>query len=383
MTTPVLMPQMGLEVSGATIVGVLVTVGDEVVADQPLFEVETEKATTEIAAPCSGFVVSIDVSPGDEVAVGAVVALIGATADVTSESVASSTSAGLERPRRRAAPVARRAATALGVDLESVRGTGPRGRITLRDVELAASTKPADRESPAGDEDRPGDVEPLGKVRRVTARRMTESQLIPQYRLERDVDVTHLLAQKKAIAAGATLRARPGVNDLLIQAIAEMVARHPALATAFVDGLDPGLRRHPAIGVGLAVATDRGLMVPVIPAADRLGLGEIATQRARLVDAARAGRLSPDEMAGAAITLSNLGGFGVDRFTAMLNPGESAIVAVGRVAERVVPRGRALTVVPVLTVTVSFDHRAIDGAVGASALAELAALLEGGMTWRP
>jgi len=105
--------------------------------------------------------------------------------------------------------------------------------------------------------------------------------------------------------------------------------------------------------------------------------------RARLIDAARAGRLSPDEIAGAAITLSNLGGFGVDRFTAMLNPGESAIVAVGRVVERVVPRGRALTVVPVLTVTISFDHRAIDGAVGAAALAELASLLEGRMTWRP
>jgi pyruvate dehydrogenase E2 component (dihydrolipoamide acetyltransferase) len=212
---------------------------------------------------------------------------------------------------------------------------------------------------------------------------MTASQLIPQYQLQRDVDATHLLAQKDASAAASTPGPRPGVNDLLLQAIAEMVVRHPALATTFVDGPEPALRRHAGIGVGLAVATDRGLVVPVIEDVHRLGLGEIAARRAPLVAAARDGTLSLAQMSGAAITLSNLGGFGVDRFTAMLNPGESAIVAVGRTSERVVPRGRGLAVVPILTMTITFDHRTVDGAVGGAALNGLAELLEGRMAWRP
>jgi pyruvate dehydrogenase E2 component (dihydrolipoamide acetyltransferase) len=162
-----------------------------------------------------------------------------------------------------------------------------------------------------------------------------------------------------------------------------MVVRHPALATVFVDDPEPAVRRHAGVGVGLAVATDRGLVVPVIDAVEQLGLGEIAAHRQRLVAAARTGTLSLKEMSGGAITLSNLAAFGVDRFTAMLNPGESAIVAVGRVTDRVVPRGRGVTVVPMLTLSVSFDHRTVDGAVGGAALAELADLLEGGMTWRP
>jgi pyruvate dehydrogenase E2 component (dihydrolipoamide acetyltransferase) len=212
---------------------------------------------------------------------------------------------------------------------------------------------------------------------------MTASQLIPQYELQRDVDASHLVAQKEASAASVTAGPRPGVNDLLLQAIAEMVVRHPALATAFVDEPEPALRRHAGLGVGLAVATDRGLVVPVVEDAHEIGLAEIAARRVRLVAAARDATLSLTQMSGATITLSNLGGFGVDRFAAMLNPGESAIVAVGRVTDRVVPRGRGLAVVPTLTVTITFDHRTVDGAVGAAALAELADLLEGRMAWRP
>ena len=141
--------------------------------------------------------------------------------------------------------------------------------------------------------------------------------------------------------------------------------------------------RRQTIDVGLAVATDRGLVVPVIRAAHEQGLAGIASDRQQLVAAARAGRLSLDAMTGGAITLSNLAALGVDRFTAMVNPGESTIVAVGRTVERLVPRGRTIAVVPTLTITLSFDHRVVDGAVGAAALGELAELLEGGMTWRP
>jgi pyruvate dehydrogenase E2 component (dihydrolipoamide acetyltransferase) len=205
---------------------------------------------------------------------------------------------------------------------------------------------------------------------------------IPQFQLVRELDATHLLAQKDAAAAASEGAARPGVNDLLVQAIAETLVRHRDLAATFVDGEVPALRRPEGIDVGLAVATDRGLVVPVIRGADTKSLREIAADRERLVEAARAGTLGLADMTGGAVSLSNLGSFGIDRFTAMVNPGESTIVAVGRVVDRVVPRGRGTAVVPTLTVTVSFDHRVVDGATGARALSELAELLEGAMPWR-
>jgi len=393
------MPQMGLEVSEATVLAVLITPGQQVAEGDPLLEMETDKATTELEAPRGGFIAGIEVAEGDVVAVGAVVAWIADTADervgdgaagvATAVALAVVNDSGATTPGLlpRAAPVARRAARALGVELTAIAGTGPRGRITLGDVEAAAAggTATATPEPPFAQRmpASGGDLEPLTKPRRAIARRMTASQLIPQYQLQRDVDAAHLLAQKDASAAAAGGGARPGVNDLLMQAIAEMVVRHPALATAFVDDPEPALRRHAGLGVGLAVATDRGLVVPVVDDVHQIGLSEIAARRARLVAAARDGTLSLTQMSGATITLSNLGGFGVDRFAAMLNPGESAIVAVGRATDRVVPRGRGLAVVPILTVTITFDHRTVDGAVGGAALAELADLLEGRMTWRP
>jgi pyruvate dehydrogenase E2 component (dihydrolipoamide acetyltransferase) len=219
-------------------------------------------------------------------------------------------------------------------------------------------------------------------MRRAIARRMTSSQSIPQYHLVREVDATHLLAEKEAQATrGAS---RVGVNDLLVQAIAETALRHDELATSYVEGDDgPYLVTRSEIDVGIAVATDGGLVVPVVRGAHRLGLAAIASERDRLVGLARTGRLGLTEMSGAVITLSNLAAAGIERFTAMVNPGESAIVAVGRTVDRVVPRGRGIAIVPTVTLTLSFDHRVVDGAVGAAALGELVQLLEGGMTWRP
>jgi len=143
------------------------------------------------------------------------------------------------------------------------------------------------------------------------------------------------------------------------------------------------LQRRESIDVGLAVATDRGLVVPVIRSAHERGLAGIATDRQQLVAQARVGRLPVSAMSGGAITLSSLAALDVDRFTAMVNPGESTIVAVGRTTEKLVPRARTILVVPTFTITLSFDHRVVDGAVGGAALAELVGLLEGGMTWRP
>jgi pyruvate dehydrogenase E2 component (dihydrolipoamide acetyltransferase) len=392
-STPVLLPQLGLEVTEGRVNTVLVEVGAQVQLDQPLVELETDKAVTDVVAPADGVVVSIEVAEGDTVPVGAVLLTLGTAAEAAAAAsngappaaaAAAAPAATAVRPaaptapdaapRQRVAPVARRAAAKLGVDLTTMTGTGPRGRITLYDVEGAAAKSTPPPEAADGRQE-------LTATRRAIARRMTASQLIPQYHLVRDVDATHLLAEKDAQASRGG--AKVGVNDLLIQAIAETAVRHPPLATAYVDEDPPHLLHRESIDVGLAVATDRGLVVPVIRAAHEQGLAGIATERRDLVAAARAGRLSLEAMSGGAITLSSLAGLGVDRFTAMVNPGESTIVAVGRTVERFVPRGRTIAVVPTLTITLSFDHRVVDGAVGAAALAELAGLLEGGMTWRP
>jgi pyruvate dehydrogenase E2 component (dihydrolipoamide acetyltransferase) len=206
---------------------------------------------------------------------------------------------------------------------------------------------------------------------------------VPQFALQRDVDAAWLLAEKDRISAAGP--AKVGMNDLLLQALAETVVRHQDLGASFVpaeDDVNPQLRRRDGVDIGLAVATDRGLLVPVIRSANERTLAELALDRTRLTSAARAGQLRREEMSGATISLSSLASLGVDRFNAMLNPGESAILAVGRTADRVVPRDRGLAVVPTMTLTLTLDHRVVDGAAGARAFAELAGLLEGGMAWR-
>jgi pyruvate dehydrogenase E2 component (dihydrolipoamide acetyltransferase) len=423
MITPVLMPQMGLEVTEGLVVEILVEAGSTVGEGDPIIVLATDKADTEVSAPAGGVVREISVEIDETVPVGARLMLIADTADEpldgdpasaepaaggsapvepatsgqapTASAVVGSAPAGpaaagggatMDPPRRRVAPIARRAAAELGVDLDRVAGTGPNGRVTLRDVEAVAAEPKPPAGSPAPAPPAALAGEAATPMRRAIARRMTMSQRdIPQYQLVREVDATHLLAQKDAAASAVGKgEARPGVNDLLVQALAAMVERHPALATLYAEdeGGAATLTRTDSTDVGLAVATDSGLVVPVIRAAGEASLRAIAAERVRLVDRARVGRLDLAEMSGGVISLSNLGGFGVDRFTAMVNPGQAAIVAVGRTVDRVVPRGRGTAVIPVLTVTISFDHRSVDGAAGAAALATLAELLEGGMQWR-
>ncbi|HET7443235.1 MAG TPA: dihydrolipoamide acetyltransferase family protein [Solirubrobacterales bacterium] len=388
------LPQMGLEVSEGTVTAVLVAVGDSVAEGQTVVEVETDKAIAEVAASRSGVVTSIVVEVGDTIPVGAPLIAIGDSVDESAPADSSADTTVLTNGngartadgsgRRRAAPIARRAAAEFGIALESIAGTGPGGRITLGDVERAAAERESAPPSPASVASSSGErLEPLSATRQAIARRLTESQLVPAYTLTRDIDATWLLAEKARLTAEGP--AKVGVVDLLVQALAEALVRHPLVAASFVpaEGDAPAQFRHPAaIDVGLAVATDRGLLVPVLRRVNEKTLPELALERARLIEVTRAGRLGLDDMGGAATTLSSLGTFGVDSFTAMLNPGESSILAVGRTVEKVVPRDRGLAVVPTLTATFSFDHRVVDGATGAAGLAELADLLEGGMAWR-
>jgi pyruvate dehydrogenase E2 component (dihydrolipoyllysine-residue acetyltransferase) len=431
LVTDVVLPQMGLEVSEGTVTSVLVSAGQQVSEGETVLEVETDKAIAEVAAPRDGFIVGIEVGEGDTIPVGAVLVRIGDSADEAVDSTVEGSAAPAAGPvaagdppplpvakassgavpptappadgtvstgtvngtgRRRAAPIARRAASEIGIPLEQIAGTGPGGRITLGDVEQAAALREAGEGAPvaastvetsAGNGAQAGRLEPLSATRQSIARRLTESQLVPAYTLSRDVDAGWLLAEKGRLSAEGP--AKVGVLDLLLQAFAETLVRHPILAASFVPpkGDEPAQLRHPdGIDLGVAVATDRGLLVPAIRRVHELTLAELALERARLVELTRAGRLGVGDMGGAAATLSSLGTFGVDQFTAMLNPGESSILAVGRTVERAVPRDRGIAVVPTITATFTFDHRVVDGAAGALALTELAELLEGGMAWR-
>jgi pyruvate dehydrogenase E2 component (dihydrolipoamide acetyltransferase) len=383
------MPQMGLEVTEGVVAAIHVAAGARVSEGQLLLELETDKALTEVVAPRDGIVQSIEVDVGDTVELGATLIVL---ADEEGEQVVAAGPAEPAKPdaresaepearesaepegRVRAAPVARRAAQQLGISLASVTGTGPRGRITLADVKRAAAA--GNGAAPAKDER----LTPMSATRRAVARRMAQSQQIPQFVLTREIDATWLLEEKERVSRAGG--AKVSVNDLICQSLAETVLRHDGLALSYVDGKPPQLSRREGVDVGLAVATERGLVVPVIRRAHERTLGEVAAERVRLVDAARSGRLGLDEMTGATISLSNLGGFGIDSFTAMLNPGEAAILAVGRAVDRVLPRDRGLAVVPTLTLSLTIDHRVLDGASGADALVELAGLLEGGMAWR-
>jgi pyruvate dehydrogenase E2 component (dihydrolipoamide acetyltransferase) len=406
--TDVVLPQMGLEVAEGVVLAIPVEVGQAVAEGDVIAEVETDKAIAEVPASRDGVIVAIEVALEDTIPIGTVIVRIGDSADETVEAApepepesaptpepvaVASNGAPVESEngarKLRAAPIARRAAAAHGIDLQLVTGTGPSGRITLGDIERVVASReesPAESQAPVAATPQAsggGRLEPLSATRQSIARRLTESQLVPQYTLTREIDAGWLLAEKKRLTAAGPVKV--GVLDLLLVGLAETISRHRRLAASFVPGRDgePPAYRHPeSIDLGVAVATDRGLLVPVIRGADARTVSELVLERSRLVDLTRAGRLGPADMGGAAATLSSLGTFGVDGFTAMLNPGESAILAAGRAVERLVPRERGIAVAPMISLTFTFDHRVVDGAVGGAALSELADLLEGGIEWR-
>jgi pyruvate dehydrogenase E2 component (dihydrolipoamide acetyltransferase) len=423
--TDVVLPQMGLEVAEGVVLALPVGVGQTVAEGDVIAEVETDKAIAEVPASRSGVVVAIEVALEDTIPIGTVIVRIADSADEVAEAspsaptdpapatepadaeaaadaiaaggpVATATVAsngtsveGANGARRlRAAPIARRAAEAHGIDLQLVTGTGPSGRITLGDIERVVAERdesPAESQAPAAvtpDKSGGGRLEKLSATRQSIARRLSESQLVPSYTLTREIDAGWLLAEKARLTAAGPIKV--GVLDLLLLGLAETISRHRQLAASFVgarDGEPPAYRHPEAIDLGVAVATDRGLLVPVIRGAEARSVSELVLERSRLVELTRAGRLGPADMGGAAATLSSLGTFGVDQFSAMLNPGESAILAAGRAVERLVPRERGIAIAPMISLTFTFDHRVVDGAVGAAALSELADLLEGSIEW--
>jgi pyruvate dehydrogenase E2 component (dihydrolipoamide acetyltransferase) len=260
--------------------------------------------------------------------------------------VASAPSSGARR--RLASPKARRLAQAAGVDLDAIAGSGPNGAVVAADIEAVRDS-----------------VGEVGAVWQRMAVRLEQAwREVPQFVLTRDVDATALQAGR---GEGVT------VTDLLVKRCAQALVRHPRLTMSWRGG---GLVPGAGVNVGIAVATEEALVVPVVHGADRLSLAEISARRQEIVDAARAGTLSPEDVQGGTFTISNLGMLGVDAFQAIVNAPQAAILAVGRIGERPVSLQGALAVRPVLTLTVTFDHRVVDGARGAEFLDTLASLVE-------
>ena len=403
MATEVKLPRLGQGMESGTIVKWLKAEGEPVKKREPLYELDTDKVTQEVEAEADGVLLKIVVDEG-EVEVGRTIAVIGKEGEDVPDLAASSApessngssaapaaaepKAEAEAPsepapsaseptggRVKASPLARRIAREKGVDIAQVRGTGPDGRVIAEDVEKATAAPapaaaPATSFAPAGE---PETIE-LSSTRRTIARRLTEAWQAPVFQLQVTADMTAALAVREALVArlreGET---KPTVNDLLTKLVAAALVRHPAVNAHFADDR---IVRFPSAHVGIAVAAPAGLIVPVVRDADRRTIAEIAAARADLVGRAREGKLRREDLDGGTFTISNLGMFGIDRFVAVLNPPQAAILAVGQVSEQPVVLDGELVARSVAHLTLTCDHRAIDGADGAEFLQTLKGLLE-------
>jgi pyruvate dehydrogenase E2 component (dihydrolipoamide acetyltransferase) len=422
MATEVKLPRLGQGMESGTVVRWLKQEGDKVEKGEPLYELDTEKVTQEVEAEASGVLLKIAVPEG-EVEVGKTVAVIGEEGEEVAqpaepeepkkpeepevdESPQEEGSRGparddereegreakasgdrelteqvteIREPQRdgrvKASPLARRIARERGIDLAQVRGTGPEGRIVAEDVERAevAPGKAAPAAAPAAP---PGEVEvvPLTSIRKTIARRLTEAWQAPVFQISMSAEMTRALELRaKLVELTEEGAAKPTISDVLTKVCASALMRHRRLNAQFVG---EEVHIYPTADVGMAVATDRGLVVPVIPGAERLSVAEIAAKRVDLVERARSAKLQQADLEGGTFTISNLGMFGVENFIAVLNPPQVSILAVGAVEEKPVVRDGEIVVRPLMSLTLTCDHRAVDGAVAAEFLATVRSMLE-------
>ena len=360
MPAEVIMPALGMAQDTGKVLRWLKRDGETVAKGEPLLEVETDKVTVEIESPAAGTLAGVRAAEGEEVAVGTPIAVVLAEGEVAEVAAPPA-----PRPRQPlASPKARRLARERGVDVAALAGSGPGGAVLAADIEEAGG-KLQSVTSGEGFE--------VGTVWRVMAERTTQAwQEVPQFVLSRDVDASRLESWR------AAARRRPGCEnvshtDLLVKVCSEALRRHPRVNASWREGaIVPGA----GVNIAIAVATDAGLVAPVVHRADTLDLAAISARRRELAEAARAGRLRPEDVQGGTFTISNLGMYGVDVFQAIVNAPQAAILAVGRIVERPVALNGEVVVRPVLTLSVSFDHRVADGARGAEFLDTLAALVE-------
>ncbi len=427
----VLMPRLSDTMTEGAIAQWLKSEGETVQRGDVLAEIETDKAVMDLEAYESGVLEKILVQPGQSVPIGEAIAVIGdgasgggasgspadqaadetadegAETDTETDAEAGAETDAEQAPdtpspapadlpaaaarangdgRLKASPVVRSLARTHGIDLSTVTGTGPGGRIIRADVEqllgrtavtddTASPDAASSKSGPAqATRDREGDEKiPLSRIRRITAQRLTEAAMVPAFQLTTVLDATKLMRLRGEINAGLPESSeRISVTDLLVRACAVALRAHPEVNASF--GEDAIIRRA-RVNVGIAVALEDGLIVPVIKDADRKSLREIGSETKDLATRARSGKLTPDEFTGGTFTVSNLGMFGIDNFTAVLNPPEAAILAVGSTADEPVVIDGEVTVRARMRLTLTVDHRVLDGATGAAFLRDLTDLL--------
>ncbi len=401
---PVTMPKWGIEMTEGTINQWTIREGQQVQKGEPLLEVETEKIVNTVESPAAGTLRRIVASIGDVKPVGSLIAVLadedvsdaeiswfidnfkGATVSFEPNTAAATEPTGTAEALQAAAdelrvsPIARRLAEKLGIDVSKVKGTGRNGRISKEDVEayaaqLGLSVGGADApihgaSSGVATTTNPAKHSKLSATRATIARRLLESKLtIPHYRLAIEVDVERLKAHRRALPP----EPRVSLNDLLLRACALALVRHPTLNAQFVG--DEILQFEHA-DIAVAVATESGLITPIVREADLKPLQQIARETADLSERARGGLLTKPEITGGTFTLSNLGMYGLTSFDAIINPPQVAILAVGAARDSVVVRNGVPAVGQLMTLTLSADHRIVDGADGAAFLASLKDLLQ-------
>ena len=407
MASEVKLPRLGQGMEAGTIVKWLKSEGERVEKGEPLYELDTDKVTQEVEADSDGVLLKIVIADG-EVDVGTTVGIIGAQdedvsallqgsqggnggapaaaepASAPSAEEAAAPAEDAQAPsapapvraageRIKASPLARRIARERGVDLMQVVGTGPEGRVIAEDVEKAAIGPATPSGAPAVARPEVEIVE-LTSTRKTIARRLTEAWQAPVFQLTVSADATALVATRQRMVEllreGET---KPTVSDVLTRLVASALVRHRPVNANFVDGR---LQRFSAAHVGLAVAAPSGLVVPVIRDADRKSVLDIARDRADIVSRARDGKLQLADLEGGTFTISNLGMYGIEQFVAVLNPPQVAILAVGSIEDRAVVVDGAVAVVPTITMTLTCDHRAIDGSEGAEFLRDVKSFVE-------
>jgi pyruvate dehydrogenase E2 component (dihydrolipoamide acetyltransferase) len=412
MSSQVTLPRLGQGMETGTIVRWLKSEGDSVEKGEALYELDTEKVTQEVEAEASGVLLKILAGEGEEIEVGKAIAVIGEQGeevpegeaeDPTEVSEDDAQEEGTPAPERederergreeapegpsepeqslestnggrvKASPLARRIARERGIELSALRGTGPEGRIVAEDVERASATGAAAAPAAAAPT---GEVEvvKLNQMRKTIARRMTEAWEAPAFQISMSADMSGSVRLREALLAQVKEGGvRPTYSDILTKVVALALMRHRDVNAHFAGD---SVKLFPNANIGIAVAIPHGLVVPVIPGCERLTIPEIAAARADIVSRTREGKLRAEDLDGGTFTISNLGMYGVERFTAVLNPPQAGILAVGAIEERAVVVGGDLEVQPRMDLTLTIDHRSVDGATASEFLATVKSFLE-------
>ena len=408
MSSQVTLPRLGQGMEAGTVVRWLKAEGDRIEKGDPLYELDTEKVTQEVEAEASGVLLRILASEGAEIEVGKPIAIIGeAGEEIPDVQVAArsdeppqeaqelprtvSTEQPAEVPpapevvspapaaskstdgRVKASPLARRIAKERGIDLVGVTGTGPDGRIVAEDVERFATAPTPEIGAPVA---APGEIEviPLKGIRRTIARRMTESWQTPHFQISMSADMRAQISLRERLVSGtAEGEARPTYSDIIVKLSALALMRHRAVNALFAG---EEVHVYPTANVGIAVAIPDGLVVPVIPSVELKSVRQIAEARAEVVERTRSGGLTSADLEGGTFTVSNLGMYRVERFVAVLNPPQAAILAVGAIEEQAVVEDGKIVARPRMDMTLSCDHRSIDGATASEFLQTLKSFVE-------